>query len=83
VDLEEDGYRGACGCENHEFKRAKAKRENPKERQRCWHVQQALIYFAEVQLRLVAAVQHKLESGYAPNIERGFRKAAAAIASGR
>lgn len=59
VDLQEDGFRGKCGCENEQFMRGKAKRENPKERQRCWHVRQALLWFAEVQLRLVAAAAER------------------------
>ncbi len=59
VDLEENGFNGGCQCENFQFQHLpKLKRDvlecNPPRRRRCWHIQRAFEYKAEVDNRVQA-----------------------------
>jgi hypothetical protein len=57
VDLDFYGFNGKCGCQNfqfgHEPKLREDRRESrPARRRRCWHINRALVFYAEIRMRL-------------------------------
>jgi hypothetical protein len=57
VDLQECGFNGACGCHDFQMRHLPKLKEDRREgramrKRRCWHIRQALYYFAELAARL-------------------------------
>ena len=68
VDLAEAGFNGACGCPSWQMlhlpllKRDRRDGVNPRPKRRCWHIQKALEFHAEISIRIVARHREKTKN---------------------